>query len=111
MLRISLQRFAQHDTCNAALSKLLIRNSPARETGLCHFFSFARVKTPRDSLSKLSALPSSPSINVVTEGVWVAPENCIMNAPLFQCFNVAGYFAGPNWILTPLPSGKTSQRP
>ena len=61
-----------------------------------YFFSFTRVKTPRASLSKLSAVPSSPIMKVVTEGDWVAPGNCIRNAPLLQCFNVAGYFAGPN---------------
>ena len=62
-------RFAQHDRCDTALGNLMIRNSPEREPRFHHFFSFTRVKTPRDSLSKLSALPSSPIMNVVTEGV------------------------------------------
>ena len=76
-----------------------------------HSFAFTRVKTPISSCVKLSALPSTPIVNVVRVGACVAPGNCMTNAPLFQCFNVAGCFAGLHSTLSPSPSSKISPRP
>src|SRR5262249_2199725 len=43
--------------------------SETAEPRFDYFLSLTRVNTPRASLSKLSALPFSPIVNVVTEGV------------------------------------------
>src|SRR5262249_51403058 len=83
-----------------------------RSHHLCtHSFSFTRLKTPISSCVKLSALPSPPIVKVVRVGACVAPGNCMTNAPWFQGFNVAGYFAGPHSTLSASPSSNISQRP
>src|SRR5262245_52085315 len=57
---------------------------------LPYSFAFTRVNTPNSVCVKLSALPSAPIVNVVMAGPWVAPGNCMTNAPAFQWCNVAG---------------------